>query len=189
SGVGVMPAMERREVEINSFSISAINFSAIGFLPLFNLVELLKWIRQEVGSLIGSPVPIVKIQYCWGDARRENILFNGCEISGFIDYCAMRKDCREVDVSRMVSSFSGDDYLMWTKALNAYSESSQINYLVCRKLDILGTIVSLYRWLNWFQKPMPDAMVKPGMQRCIEIFRRIEKWKEHGSLKSMLFYD
>jgi len=189
SGVGVMPAMERREVEINSFSISAINFSAIGFLPLFNLVELLKWIRQEVGSLIGSPVPIVKIQYCWGDARRENILFNGCEISGFIDYCAMRKDCREVDVSRMVSSFSGDDYLMWTKALNAYSESSQINYLVCRKLDILGTIVSLYRWLNWFQKPMPDAMVKPGIQRCIEIFRRIEKWKEHGSLKSMLFYD
>ena len=189
SGVGVMPAMESREVEINSFSISAINFSAIGFLPLFNLVELLKWIRQEVGSLIGSPAPIVKIQYCWGDARRENILFNGCEISGFIDYCAMRKDCREVDVSRMVSSFSGDDYLMWTKALNAYSESSQINYLVCRKLDILGTIVSLYRWLNWFQKPMPDAMVKPGMQRCIEIFRRIEKWKEHGSLKSMLFYD
>ena len=189
SGVGVMPAMERREVEINSFSISAINFSAIGFLPLFNLVELLKWIRQEVGSLIGSPAPIVKIQYCWGDARRENILFNGCEISGFIDYCAIRKDCREVDVSRMVSSFSGDDYLMWTKALNAYSESSQINYLVCRKLDILGTIVSLYRWLNWFQKPMPDAMVKPGMQRCIEIFRRIEKWKEHGSLKSMLFYD
>jgi len=189
SGVGVMPAMERREVEINSFSISAINFSAIGFLPFFNLVELLKWIRQEVGSLIGSPAPIVKIQYCWGDARRENILFNGCEISGFIDYCAMRKDCREVDVSRMVSSFSGDDYLMWTKALNAYSESSQINYLVCRKLDILGTIVSLYRWLNWFKKPMPDAMVKPGMQRCIEIFRRIEKWKEHGSLKSMLFYD
>ena len=189
SGVGVMPAMERREVEINSFSISAINFSAIGFLPLFNLVELLKWIRQEVGSLIGSPAPIVKIQYCWGDARRENILFNCSEISGFIDYCAMRKDCREVDVSRMVSSFSGDDYLMWTKALNAYSESSQINYLVCRKLDILGTIVSLYRWLNWFQKPMPDAMVKPGMQRCIEIFRRIEKWKEHGSLKSMLFYD
>jgi hypothetical protein len=189
SGFGMMPAMECRGIEINSFSISAINFSAIGFLPLFNLVELLKWIRQEVGSLIGSPVPIVKIQYCWGDARRENILFNGCEISGFIDYCAIRKDCREVDVSRMVSSFSGDDYLMWTKALNAYSESSQINYLVCRKLDILGTIVSLYRWLNWFQKPMPDAMVKPGMQRCIEIFRRIEKWKEHGSLKSMLFYD
>ena len=189
SGVGVMPAMESREVEINSFSISAINFSAVGFLPFFNLLALLKWIRQEVGSLMGSPSPIVKIQYCWGDARRENILFNGSEISGFIDYRAMRKDCREVDVSRMISSFAGDDFLMWTKALNAYSESSQINYLVCRKLDILGTIVSLYRWLNWFQKPMQDAMVKPGMQRCIEIFRRIEKWKEHGSLKSMLFYD
>jgi hypothetical protein len=189
SGVGVMPAMESREVEINSFSISAINFSAIGFLPLFNLIELLKWIRQELGSLMGSSNPIVKIQYCWGDARRENILFDGSEISGFIDYCAMRKDCREVDVSRMVSSFAGDDYLMWTKALNAYSESSQINYLVCRKLDIFGTIVSLYRWLNWFQKPMSDKMVNPGIQRCIEIFRRIEKWKEHGSLKSMLFYD
>jgi len=189
SGFGVMPAMESREVEINSFSISAINFSAIGFLPLVNLVELLKWVRHEVGRSLGSPNPIVKIQYCWGDARRENILFNGSEISGFIDYCAMRNDCREVDVSRMISSFAGDDYLMWTNALNAYSETSEINYLVCRKLDILGTIVSLYRWLKWFQEPMPDAMINPGIQRCTDIFRRIEKWKEHGSLKSMLFYD
>ena len=123
------------------------------------------------------------------DARRENILFNGSEISGFIDYCAIRNDCREVDVSRMISSFAVDDYLMWTNALNAYSETSEINYLVCRKLDILGTIVSLYRWLKWFQEPMPDAMINPGIQRCTDIFRRIEKWKEHGSLKSMLFYD
>ena len=189
SGFGMMPAMECREIEINSFSISAINFSAIGFLPFFNLIELLKWTRQEVGSLLGSPNPSVKIQCCWGDARRENILFNGSEITGFIDYCAMRKDCREVDVSRMISSFAGDDYLMWTKALNAYSESSPINYLVCRKLDILGTIVSLYRWLKWFQNPMPDAMVNCGIQRCTDIFRRVEKWKEHGSLKSMLFYN
>ena len=189
SGFGVMPAMESREVEINSFSISAINFSVIGFLPRFNLMGLLKWINQEVGILMGSPNPSVKIQYCWGDARRENILFNGSEISGFIDYCAMRKDCREVDVSRMISSFAGDDYLMWTNALNAYSEVSKINYLVCRKLDILGTIVSLYRWLKWFQKPMPDVNIKTAIQRCIELFRRIEKWKEHGSLKSMLFYD
>lgn len=189
SGVGVMPAMESRKFEINSFSISAINFSAIGFLSPFDLIELLKWIRQEVGSLMAYPNPIVKIQYCWGDARRENILFNSSEICGFIDYCAMRKDCREVDVSRMISSFAGDDFPMWTKALNAYSEISKINYLVCRKLDILGTIVSLYRWLKWFQKPMPDAMVKPAIQRCTEITLRIEKWKEHGSLKSMLFYD
>lgn len=189
SGFGIMPAMECREIEINSFSISAINFSAIGFLPLFNLIELLKWTKQEVGSLLGSPNLSAKIQCCWGDARRENILFNGSEITGFIDYCAMRKDCREVDVSRMISSFAGDDYLMWTKALNAYSESSPINYLVCRKLDILGTIVSLYRWLEWFQKPMPDAMVNCGIQRCTDIFRRVEKWKEHGSLKSMLFYN
>jgi len=189
SGLGVMPAMKSREVEINSFSITAINFSAIGFLPFFDLVELLKWLKQEVGSLMGSPNPIVKIQYCWGDARRENILFNGSEISGFIDYCAIRKDCREVDVSRMISSFAGDDFLMWTNALNAYSESSQINHLVCRKLDILGTIVSLYRWLKWFQKPLPENMVNSGKQRCTDIYRRIEKWKEHGSLKSMLFYD
>ncbi len=189
SGLGVMPAMESREVEINSFSNSAINFSLIRFLPLFNLIELLKWIKQEVGILMVSPNPSVKTQYCWGDARRENILFKGSEISGFIDYCAMRKDCKEVDVSRMISSFAGDDYLMWTNALNAYSETSEINYLVCRKLDILGTIVSLYRWLKWLQEPMPDEMVKPGIQRCIDIFRRIEKWKEHGSLKSMLFYD
>ena len=189
SGFGIMPAMECRKIEINSFSISAINFSAIGFLPLFNLIDLLKWIKQEVGILMVSPNPSVKTQYCWGDARRENILFNGSEISGFIDYCAIRNDCREVDVSRMISSFAGDDYLMWTNALNAYSETSEINYLVCRKLDILGTIVSLYRWLKWFQEPMPDAMVNSGIQRCTNIFRRIEKWKEHGSLKSMLFYD
>ena len=189
SGFAIMPAMESREIELNSFSTSAINFLAIQFLPLFNLIELLKWTRQEVGSLLGSSNPSVKVQCCWGDARRENILFNGSEISGFIDYCAIRNDCREVDVSRMISSYAGDDYLMWTKALNAYSENAPINYLVCRKLDILGTIVSLYRWLKWFQNPMPDAMINPGIQRCTDIFRRVEKWKEHGSLKSMLFYD
>ena len=150
------------------------------FATYFSNQKVYKEIAEcsNLNNSIFDPNPIVKIQYCWGDARRENILFNGSEISGFIDYCAMRKDCREVDISRMISSFGGDDYLMWTNALNAYSEISQINYLDCRKLDILGTIVSLYRWLNWFQKPIPDEMLKPAKQRCTEIFQRIEKWKE-----------
>jgi len=78
---------------------------------------------------------------------------------------------------------------MWTTALTAYSENFKIDYLVCRKLDIFGTIVSLYRWLNWLQYPMPEARYKQGCQRFMEIFQRVEKWKEHGSLKSMLFYD
>jgi len=189
SEYAIMPAMEKRVREINSFSISSINLSSISFIPIPILMEHLKWISQQLICLDVSPLPKVNIQFCWGDARKENILFNHHKISGFVDYNAMRKDCREVDVSRMISSFAGDDYAMWTDGLNAYSAKSQINYLVCRKLDILGTIGSFYRWLNWLQNPMPESTLKSGIQRFLEIFQRVKKWKEHGSLKSMLFYD
>ena len=189
SEYGTMPAMEKRIREINSFAISPINYSSISFIPIPILMEHLGWIRQQLICLDLWPLPKVNIQFCWGDARKENILFNQDKISGFIDYCTMRKDCREVDVSRMISSFAGDDYAMWTDGLNAYSTKSPINYLVCRKLDILGTIGSFYRWLNLLQKPMPELILNQGVQRFAEIFQRIKKWKEHGSLKSMLFYD
>lgn len=189
SEFAIMPAMEKRVREINSFSISSINLSSISFIPIPILVEHLKWIRQQLLCLNVAPLPRINIQVCWGDARKENLLFNNGEISGFIDYCSMRKDCREVDVSRMISSFAGDDYKMWSDGLDEYSSKYPINYLVCRRLDILGTINSLHRWLNWLQNPMPGSMVKQGIQRFLEIFQRVKKWKEHGSLRSMLFYD
>lgn len=189
SEYGLMPGMEMRLSAIKSFSVSNINLNSISFIPVINLIDLLKWLKQGLDTLEGSLLPKVKIQYCWGDARRENVLLSNNTISGFVDYYAFRRDCKEVDVARMISSFAGDDLSMWTTALTAYSENFKIDYLVCRKLDIFGTIVSLYRWLNWLQYPMPEARYKQGCQRLVEIFQRVQKWKEHGSLKSMLFYD
>ncbi|MEY4945920.1 MAG: Homoserine kinase [Planctomycetota bacterium] len=189
SEYGLMPGMEMRLSAIKSFSVSNINLNSISFIPVINLIDLLKWLKQGLDTLEGSLLPKVKIQYCWGDARRENVLLSNNTISGFVDYYAFRRDCKEVDVARMISSFAGDDLSMWTTALTAYSENFKIDYLVCRKLDIFGTIVSLYRWLNWLQYPMPEARYKQGCQRFVEIFQRVQKWKEHGSLKSMLFYD
>jgi len=189
SEYGLMPGMEKRLSAIKSFSVSNINLDSISFIPVISLIDLLKWIKQGVDTLGVSLLPKVKIQYCWGDAKRENVLLSNNTISGFVDYYAFRRDCMEVDVARMISSFAGDDLSMWTTALTAYSENFKIDYLVCRKLDIFGTIVSFYRWLNWLQYPMPEARYKQGCQRFVEIFQRVEKWKEHGSLKSMLFYD
>lgn len=189
SDYGLMPAMEKRLSGINSFSISNINLASFSFIPTLNLTDLLKWLKQEIDSLGVTLLPTVKIQNCWGDARRENILFDSNKINGFIDYYAIRRDCKEVDVARLISSFAVDDLSMWTTALTAYSENFEIDYLVCRKLDIFGTIVSLYRWLNWLQYPMSEARYNQGCHRFVEIFQRVQKWKEHGSLKSMLFYD
>lgn len=186
---GLMPGMEKRLFAIKSFSASNINLDSISFIPIASLIDLLKWIKCGVDTLGVSLLPKVKIQYCWGDARRENILISNNSINGFVDYYAFRRDCKEVDVARMVSSFAGDNLSMWTTALTAYSKNFKIDYLVCRKLDIFGTIVSLYRWLNWLQNPMPKAQYKQECKRFMEIFQRVEKWKEHGPLKSMLFYD
>lgn len=189
SEYAVMPAMESRVREISAFSLEAINLACLSVLPVSSLIEHLVWIRQEINSLNVSAIPTVKIQFCWGDARRENILFDNNKINGFIDYNVMRMDCKEVDVSRMISSFAADDYTMWTDALNAYTAKESINYLDCRKLDLLGTINSFYRWLAWLQNPMPIPRMHQGLQRFTALFERIKKWKEHGSLKSMLFYD
>ena len=189
SEFGLMPGMKMRLSEIKSFSVSNINLDSISFISVISLIDLLKWLKQGLDALGESLLPKVKIQYCWGDARRENVLFDRNRINGFVDYYAFRRDCKEVDVARMISSFAGDDLSMWNTALDAYSENLKIDYLICRKLDIFGAIVSLYRWLNWLQYPMPEPRYKQGCKRFLEIFQRVEKWKEHGSLRSMLFYD
>lgn len=189
SSHGEIPGWKKRLNEYRKLSILDFNHDSHFFLPNLKLSSLFKWLKNELDWLSCIPLPFANNQICWGDARRENSLIENGEICGFIDYGSFRIDAREVDVCRMISSFAEDDFLMWEKSLKIYSSIVPVNFLACRILDLLGTAISLFRWIKWFKSPGKIKNQESGIKRINELLQRIEKWKEHGSLKSMLFFD
>jgi len=189
---GDVPSWKIRLNEITCSRLSSLivkNQKSKNTHILEKAFELLAWCLEEVPKILPDSLPQCFIQYCWGDARRENVLFQNDHFGGFIDFYSARFDCKEVDVSRLISSFALDDYKMWKEGLDVYRNFHEINYVICRKLDVLGAIVALKRWILWSQESVEEDKEILRLQRLGEVLQRVQKWKKNGSLKSILFFD
>ncbi len=86
------------------------------------------------------------------DVWHDHVLFIGQEVTGIIDYGAMRDDSRSVDLSRMLGSFCESDTSMWHDALEAYQQVSAISdneRALLKVLDQSTILLSLVNWLRW----------------------------------------
>ncbi len=62
----------------------------------------------------------VLFQPCIRDIWSDHVLFEGNQVSGIIDFGAMRMETVAGDVARLLGSMAGDDLLAWQQGLAAY---------------------------------------------------------------------
>jgi len=116
-------------------------------------LELFRQCAPAVESqLVAAAEVVVPLQACIRDIWHEHVLFTGNQVSGIIDFGAMRTDCVATDVTRLLGSLVGDDAAGWKSGIEAYCEVRPLTSAESRLLsafDQSAVLISPMNWLQW----------------------------------------
>ena len=94
----------------------------------------------------------VTVHPCIRDIWHDNVLFVGDEVSGFVDFGALRLDHVAADISRLLGSLVGDDARRRAAALAAYEAVRPLraeDNLLIEAYDRSSTLLSGINWIEW----------------------------------------
>lgn len=124
---------------------------------------------------VDRPVPV---QLCLCDVWHDHILYTGDEVTGVIDFGAVKLDCVAIDLARLLGSLIPDEPQRMDRALAVWSALRPVPKVVLELvpvLDRVGMVVGLTNWLRWLyleQRPCSD--MSKVMRRMDALLRRIE---------------
>ncbi len=146
-------------------------------VPICNLFRLL---ASEISRQLNWAVSVpVEIQPIIGDIWHDHVLFdaNG-QVSGIVDFGAMREDTPLADVARLAGSLAADDSNQWDAALRAWSAAhpaANLDRELCHVFDRSTTVISGLNWLEWICVENRDfGSLVPVMDRLRQIVRRMD---------------
>ncbi|MGI9470578.1 MAG: phosphotransferase [Rubripirellula sp.] len=132
---------------------------------LLDATQLVRWKWDEVHSRIHRSLSQylhreVRTQYVLRDVHRQHVLFENAEVTGLIDFDALRVDTPATDLSRWVGSFLAgghDGSMVWESALagfhaeSALKDGSETEFEARMAADLCfaSTWISLTNWLFW----------------------------------------
>jgi Ser/Thr protein kinase RdoA (MazF antagonist) len=112
------------------------------------------------------------------DIHHDHVLFTGEEVTGLIDFGAMRIDTPLTDIARLVGSLVADDSAEREAALEAYHELrplSAIDRQLINALDESGLVIGALNWLVWLYVERRDmGPTAPVVHRLSELTDRLE---------------
>jgi Ser/Thr protein kinase RdoA (MazF antagonist) len=124
--------------------------------------------------------PILPLQPCLCDIWHDHVLFDGDQISGLIDYGAVKVDHVAVDLARLLGSMVEDNADQRRAGLRVYARLHPLSWeeeALVSILDETGTVIAVANWLKWLyrdQKVFEDRIaVARRLSRLVE---RMEKW-------------
>jgi Ser/Thr protein kinase RdoA (MazF antagonist) len=94
----------------------------------------------------------VELQPCIRDVWHDHVLFQGSEVSGLIDFGAMRPENVAADIARLLGSLVHDDLVGWHFGLCAYQKLKRLTeaeQLLVTAFDRTTVLMSGIQWLDW----------------------------------------
>ena len=94
----------------------------------------------------------VSTQPCIRDIWQQHVLFDGDNVTGFVDFGAARFDTVSTDISRLLGSLVADDPQQWRLGLDAYLEVRSLSpqeIELTHILDRSSVLLSGLNWLRW----------------------------------------
>lgn len=178
SRLEVIKGLRRKELEqmqaaIGRTSDTLVAGWAARFFPL--AVGQLVRLDQMLTQVSAMQLPL---QPCIGDVWYENVLFVGDEVSGLIDFGAMRSDCVASDIARLLGSMAENDAAAWEQGLAAYELQRPLTpreRSMVPVYDQSGVALSGLNWLRWLLLEGRVFNDRTKVQSRLEhLLRRIE---------------
>lgn len=91
----------------------------------------------------------VRLQPCIRDIWHDHVLFEGDEVSGFVDFGALQTDSVAGDFARLFGSMVGDDPLGWKTALQAYESIQPLPEAERSLMTVFDRSTVLLSGMNW----------------------------------------
>ena len=131
-------------------------------------------VHDRLRNAAGWSVPH---QPCLRDIWHDHVLFQGDQVSGFVDFGAVRSDCVAGDIARLLGSLVGDDCDAWERGLGAYLNHRRLEALeqelisICDESQVLMSGMNWLRWVYLQDRQFPD---REGVIRRVEaVLQRI----------------
>jgi homoserine kinase type II len=121
-----------------------------------------------------------RLQTCLGDVWHAHILFTGDQVTGLVDFGALRIDHVAVDLARLLGSMVGDAAELRAAGLRAYSCLRPLatdEEALVTVLDEAGTLLGVGNWIRWTyreRRAFEDASAVA--ERLAALVRRIQRW-------------
>jgi Ser/Thr protein kinase RdoA (MazF antagonist) len=117
------------------------------------LLELAPVALRRVLPLLARGIDArVPLQPCIRDIWHDHVLFEGDEVSGIVDFGALRAECVAADLARLLGSLACADTLAWQVGLAAYSAVRRLSPAeaqLVRAYDESGVLLAGMNWLTW----------------------------------------
>jgi homoserine kinase type II len=109
-------------------------------------------------------------------------LFTGDEVTGLIDYGAVKVDNVAVDLARLLGSLVGNDSKLYARGLDAYAAARPLTKSerdLVRVIDRTSVILALSNWCRRLKDKRCQFDDHAAVGRRIqELVRRAEEWDE-----------
>lgn len=133
-------------------------------------------------SLTSAMTLRLPLQPCLRDIWHEHVLFQGEEVTGLIDYGALRRDSIATDIARLIGSLAGDENVGWQVGLDAYHAVRPIipmERALVAAYDQSSTLLSPLNWLDWlFLEQRTFRDMNAVRERLRELATRLRRFHE-----------
>jgi homoserine kinase type II len=124
-----------------------------------------------------AAVSEVFVQPAIRDIHHDHLLFTGDDVTGIVDFGAMRIDTPLTDIARLIGSLVGDDFNARQFACDAYGELrplTETDRLLIDLLDEIGLGFAALNWLIWLYVDRRDmGPIEPIARRLDAIIGRL----------------
>ena len=118
-----------------------------GLLSHFRRHAPLAALKLNEASTVNVPLfPVIR------DLWHDHVLFTCDEVTGIVDFGAMRVDSAACDLSRLLGSLVGNDREAWEFARHAYNSIRPLSadeWQLAQALDEANVILAGLNWLDW----------------------------------------
>jgi homoserine kinase type II len=136
-------------------------------------------LRDELREAVEVPVAL---QPCIRDIWHDHVLFTGDDVTGIVDYGALRVDSVAADLARLLGSFVEDDRDAWNVGLVAYQSVRPLTAqesMLLYAYDRANVLLSGLHWLQWvFCRGYTFADRRCVLQRVETNLRRLRRLTE-----------
>jgi Ser/Thr protein kinase RdoA (MazF antagonist) len=117
---------------------------------------------------------------CLCDVWHDHVLFTGDEVTGLIDFGAVKADTVSADLARLLGSLVGENPVLYEQGLDTYAAVrplTEVERRLVPALDRSGVVLGLANWLRWLYvdgREFEDRLAVA--RRMAELVMRTESW-------------
>ena len=116
---------------------------------------------------------------CLRDIWHDHVLFTGAQVTGLIDFGALRTESPAADVARLLGSLVGDDVEGWRTGVAAYRRVRPLTENELRLVEVFDYSNVLLAGMNWLRWLCLEGRQFARMEQVIERLEVLVARLEH----------